>query len=191
MSLLLLLACAGRPAAEAPVEAPVEAAVEAPVPVEAAVEAPAAAPAAAPPAGAAADGPRVEAWAMNIGAPGRPECLWAVEDGVVCGDVSVGPVRLAPGQIARLEALLETPETFGEPLSKCFLPHHAFTWRDAEGAVVQQVSICFLCDNLRSQAALAALPDDPNLQGFSAAGRAGLQGLCEELGLPNCEGTPP
>ncbi|MCB9778611.1 MAG: hypothetical protein H6742_08630 [Alphaproteobacteria bacterium] len=134
--------------------------------------------------------PRVEAWAMNVGPPGRPECLWPVEaDGSPCRSVSMGPVVLDDAQAARVEAWLGDSATFGEPLSSCFIPHHGITWRDADGVVTRQVSVCVSCENLRATDAVPGLPADPGHQGFSAQGRVAFVGLCEELGLPVCEGV--
>lgn len=132
---------------------------------------------------------RVLAYGLNENDTGRPDCLWALEEGGPCSTASE-PVELSSDQASRLRGLLSSTESFGEGESKCFLPHQVYVFEDELGQVQEQVVVSLLCEGLRSAEGSTAQPRDPNFAGLSPEGLGGLTGLCLELGLPHCEPRP-
>ncbi len=134
----------------------------------------------------------VRAFVMNEDVTGPPPCLVAVDaKGTLCKSVR-GPGRvLTPSQAATLQSTLNAPTSFGEPESKCFIPHHAFVYYDAHGQVVGQAAVCFMCDAVRGEPDVPAQGKDPSKTSLSKDGKAALQSLCRDLGLAHCAGEPP
>ena len=135
--------------------------------------------------------PTITAYAMNLDDTGPPSCTLPFEGDTRCPAVTAPGVPLDSQQRSRLLTLLTDRRTFGEPEPKCFIPHHAFVVRDATGEILQQVAVCFLCENLRSSPTLPAQPENPARSALSPTGLTDLQALCHELGLPRCDGNRP
>ncbi|HJN72416.1 MAG TPA: hypothetical protein QGF58_00665 [Myxococcota bacterium] len=132
----------------------------------------------------------VVAFEMNVGETGRPSCLWALEpDGDRCSTTG-DPVELTKSQAAMVDTLVSTPESWGEPASKCFVPWHGFVFYAEDGTVTQQVSVSLICEGVRADPELAAMPRRETQQGLSPGARILWLQLCEELGMGRCQLEP-
>jgi hypothetical protein len=134
---------------------------------------------------------RVVAYAMNLEGKGRPECMMPLKDGAPCKTVKQPGKTLTAAQAKRLSALFGKRRSFGQAEPKCFIPHHAFVFYDKDGKVERQVSVCFMCSNLRAEPPLRKQPEDPMKSALSDRSVKVLRGLCKELGLPRCDATMP
>ena len=100
-------------------------------------------------------------------------------------------VRLSPAQRDRVDAafikrVIVIPER-GQPpegeiavAALCFVPHHFFEYRDASGAVVGEVAVCFCCEG-------AQVSPHPVTSGEAASlieDVAALKVLVTDMGLP-------
>ena len=133
----------------------------------------------------------VVAYAMNLDRPGRPQCTMPIENGALCKSVRRPGKKLSATQAKRLSELLTSRRSYGQPEPKCFIPHHAFVFYDDQKKVQRQVSVCFMCSNLRANPPLSGQPKDPSSSALTSKALNELRGLCRELGLPRCDAKRP
>jgi len=132
----------------------------------------------------------VVAFPMNVGEDGRPTCLWPLdEDGSRCSTTG-DPVELSKEQAAMVDTLVSTSESWGEGASKCFVPRHGFVFYSDSGEVTQQIALSMICEGLRADPPLAAMPKRESEQGLSPGAQMLWLQLCEEAGLGRCSLQP-
>lgn len=130
----------------------------------------------------------VRAFAMELENQRECEAVLA-PDGTVCSSVQGPGVVLTQKQTEKLLEIVREPSTWGMSF-KCFEPHHAFVFYDAQKHPVAELTLCFLCQMAASRPALSGVEQSLEFTFFSAGmtdgGMAKLRGLCTELGLPKC-----
>ena len=123
----------------------------------------------------------VEAYAFNQELKGRPDCRRLIQkDGSVCHTAVEKVATLSRRQIKKVRKMATSRSTYSRYGSKCFIPRHAFVFRDAEGEVVGEMTICFECEMMHLFP--DAAPDDK--QGLSRKGMKAFRKLLTDLGLP-------
>jgi len=123
----------------------------------------------------------VEAYAFNQKLEGRPDCMRLIQaDGSVCHTAVEKVATLSRKQIKKVRKMATSRSTYSRYGSKCFLPRHAFVFRDGEGEVVGEMTICFECEMMRIFP--DAAPDGK--QGLSRKAMKRFRKLFTELGLP-------
>ncbi|EJF52626.1 hypothetical protein SapgrDRAFT_0894 [Saprospira grandis DSM 2844] len=97
--------------------------------------------------------------------------------------------ELTEEQQKLLLATLNSKNSYGGSVTRCFYPRLGFVFYNAADEPVGQVSICFQCNQqvagpqIPVQEALLA---EGELIGYSALGREKLLELCQSLGFSNC-----
>lgn len=132
----------------------------------------------------------VVAFPMNVGETGRPTCLWPLEDDGDRCSTTGDPIELSAEQAAMVDTLLSTPESWGEGASKCFVPWHGFVFYDAAGEVTQQVSVSLICQGVRADPKLAAMPRKESEQGLSPGAQLLWLDVCKQAGMERCQLSP-
>jgi len=60
------------------------------------------------------------------------------------GIINTDGVLLNPSQVEKLQDVYQK-DSDGKIMAKCFLPHHAFVFFDAQDKIVAHLSVCFQC----------------------------------------------
>jgi hypothetical protein len=136
----------------------------------------------------------VRAFAFDLRVDGRPICMGPLDDdGSLCSTVVGDGVVLSSEQTDLLLAIVRAKGTYGDG-SACFLPHHGFVFYDAAGVPVAELSLCFMCEMMRSSPAIPSgkrSAESGSEYGLSPKATGLLRLLCNDLGLPRCDARNP
>ena len=117
----------------------------------------------------------------------KPLCTKAInDDGQPCHSVTGGTIMTKEQTQVLLNAL-NSKNTYGESLAKCFIPHHAFVFYNKANKPVAQVAVCFMCTQLEASPEIPMMPTHPLKAGLSKRGIKALKGLCNAVGLKDCD----
>ena len=136
---------------------------------------------------------KVKAYTFNLAEDGKQKHICGAPfdgDGEPCPTLSEG-VLMTSAQVEELLAAVNSRKTYGAPLSKCFIPHHGFVFYDKDEKLVAQISVCFMCDQLRGSPEVKAAPKRPMKAALSQGGEARLKAVCKDIGLKACDKSRP
>lgn len=104
--------------------------------------------------------------------------------------------NLTQEQVNELTIYLGAEETYGNGTASCFEPHLGLVFYKGD-SIAAHISICLLCNRLRSSVEIpatgfkkmyAGTDAEFNLEGFSKNGQQKLLDLCNELEFSHCSG---
>lgn len=99
--------------------------------------------------------------------------------------------RLSKTEVAPLNAIINTPETYGDGPAGCFDPRIGLVYYDKDSLPVAHVSICFECSQFKAYPKLKSQEQHEDyLHGLSEKGAVQLKYCFAEWGFPNTGFNP-